>query len=499
MSLTEEHPTVRAVHARPSPPPPTTITAERLQRICRDAGADDVGFVSIDREEIASERPHALAALAGTRTFVAIVTRLQREDVRTPMRSVGNPRVPSQLPPHQRCRAHDRRRARARAGIRALNPSAGFPMEMDRYPGRIWVVAHKPIAVAAGLGQIGIHRNVIHPVFGSFVNLATILVAADIDEETRPVAFNPCLECKLCVAACPVGAIEPDGYFNFSACVTHNYREFMGGFTDWTETIADAKDGLALQKSLKPSEQASMWQSLSFGANYKAAYCVAVCPAGEDVIGPYLADKGDFKRDVLKPLTEKREPIYVVAGTDAEAHVTKRFPHKTARRVRATLRPQHIPGFLMGIKLTFQRAQVGRALGDLPFRLHRQGAAGGDGAYPRARAHRDARARRHAGPRGAHRQYRVAAVRAQGAQHRRPARDAQAAAQGVAEAAAGLRPLLPVSERMPARSHRAPETGELEIGGLDIREVGGLQLPAPAQSGASRGRSSTRRASSRPL
>ena len=63
-------------------------------------------------------------------------------------------------------------------GYRALNPSATFPMEMDRFPGRIWVVAHKPVAVAAGLGVMGIHRNVIHPRFGNFVLLGTILVDA---------------------------------------------------------------------------------------------------------------------------------------------------------------------------------------------------------------------------------------------------------------------------------------------------------------------------------
>ena len=32
------------------------------------------------------------------------------------------------------------------------------------------------------------------------------------------------------MAACPVGAIAPDGHFDFSACLTHNYREFLGGF-----------------------------------------------------------------------------------------------------------------------------------------------------------------------------------------------------------------------------------------------------------------------------
>ena len=34
----------------------------------------------------------------------------------------------------------------------------------------------------------------------------------------QPLDYNPCLECKLCVAACPVGAISKEGEFNFSAC-----------------------------------------------------------------------------------------------------------------------------------------------------------------------------------------------------------------------------------------------------------------------------------------
>jgi epoxyqueuosine reductase QueG len=45
---------------------------------------------------------------------------------------------------------------------------------MDRFPGRIWVVSHKTVAVAAGLGQMGLHRFVIHPKDGSFISLGTI-------------------------------------------------------------------------------------------------------------------------------------------------------------------------------------------------------------------------------------------------------------------------------------------------------------------------------------
>ena len=57
-----------------------------------------------------------------------------------------------------------------------MNPAMGFPMEMDRFPGKIWVVSHKPVAVAAGLGMMGIHRNVIHPKFGNFILLGTVLL-----------------------------------------------------------------------------------------------------------------------------------------------------------------------------------------------------------------------------------------------------------------------------------------------------------------------------------
>jgi NAD-dependent dihydropyrimidine dehydrogenase PreA subunit len=241
--------------------------------------------------------------------------------------------------------------------VRAINPAMGFPMEMDRFPGKIWVVSHKKVAVAAGLGRMGIHRNVIHPQFGNFILLGTVLMDAEVSRYDRPIDTNPCLECKLCVAACPVGAISPDGHFNFSACYTHNYREFMGGFTDWVEQIADSKNPRQYREKVSDPESSSMWQSLSYGANYKAAYCVAVCPAGEDVIAPFQDDRKTYLADTVRPLQEKEETVYVVTGSDAEAHVARRFPKKTAKRVGNSLRPQSIRGFLEGLPLLFQPNQ----------------------------------------------------------------------------------------------------------------------------------------------
>lgn len=335
--------------------PVSILDAGEVRRFCLDAGADDVGFVSLDRPEMAEEREDVLRALPSARTMISFVVRMNRASTQSPFRSVAN------LEFHatgDEVNETARRIAAALEdrGLRAFNAAMGFPMEMDRWPGKTWVVSHKLVAVAAGLGAIGIHRNVIHPKFGNFILLGTVVTEAEISEEAAPLDYNPCLECKLCVAACPVGAIGADGHFNFSACYTHNYREFMGGFNEWVDGIAESKDALDYRRRTSDSETVSMWQSLSFGANYKAAYCMAVCPAGEDVLGPFLNDRKTYMDEVVRPLQDKEETVYVLAGSDPEAYVPRRFPHKKMKRVRSGLRTRSIPRFLQGLPLFFQKA-----------------------------------------------------------------------------------------------------------------------------------------------
>ena len=131
----------------------------------------------------------------------------------------------------------------------------------------------------------------------------------------------------------------------------------MGGFGDWVEQLAEAKSGLDYRAKVSSPETVSMWQSLAFGPNYKSGYCIAVCPAGDDVVGPFQASRGGFLQANVKPLQEKSETIYVVPGSDAEAHVARRFPHKRRKRVRGSLIPRTIAGFLSGMGHTFQREQ----------------------------------------------------------------------------------------------------------------------------------------------
>jgi Fe-S-cluster-containing hydrogenase component 2/putative sterol carrier protein len=352
----EDHPTVQRTrrNATPSTPPRhEPLDAGWLKQLVLDAGADDVGFVEIGRPALDDQREDILKAFPHTKTLISFVVRMNREAIRSPARSVANLEFH-----HSGDEVNDIARNVVQTledrGIRAMNPAMGFPMEMDRFPGKVWVVSHKPVAVAAGLGMMGIHRNVIHEKFGNFILLGTILLDAPVSESSQPIDYNPCLECKLCVAACPVGAISPEGDFNFSACYTHNYREFMGGFTDWVEQVADSRSARDYRSRVSDAESASMWQSLSYGANYKAAYCLAVCPAGEDVIGPFLTDRKAHLKDVVRPLQEKEETIYVTRNSDAEEHVAKRFPHKKIKHVGNSLRPNTIEVFLKGMPNVFQ-------------------------------------------------------------------------------------------------------------------------------------------------
>ncbi len=352
----------------PVPPLSLPLEAEALLTLARASGADDAALVSLDHPDLAAELPFVRAALPSARCLLSFVVRTTRAPIRAPQRSLANTEF------HRAsARADEVGDAVARAleerGVAAIAPSGGFPMEMDRFPGRGWVVSHKTVAVAAGLGRMGLHRNVIHPRFGSFILLGTVIIGQEVSATPRALDFNPCKDCRLCAAACPVGAIEPGGRFDAAACLTHNYREFMTGFNDLVGTVTESRDRWDFRARVGQAESASWWQSLTSGPHYKAAYCIAACPAGEDVIGPFLADRKAFVDEVVAPLRDKVEPVYVLPGSDAERHVARRYPHKQPRRVEGGLYAETVRGFLNGAQLLFQARKARETRVALAFRF----------------------------------------------------------------------------------------------------------------------------------
>jgi epoxyqueuosine reductase QueG len=289
-----------------------------IKRICLDAGADDVGLVDLDRDSLSMEREGILHVYSLTRSVISIVMANNRENMQSPARYVANEEF-HHTGDRTSSVSREILRRLNRLGIRGVVVNKDFPMAMDRYPGKIWDVSHKIMAVEAGLGHMGMNRLVLHPKYGSCVQLESILVNGVMDEYDHPLEENPCIKCNLCAAVCPTGAITKDQPFDFMACLTHTYRDNNIGFNNLVEAIVTSKDMEEYRSRFDDRETSFMWQSLMFRMSYRCGYCMAVCPAGEEVKPVYLENKKEHVERILKPLRDRQERIYVTAGSRAEA------------------------------------------------------------------------------------------------------------------------------------------------------------------------------------
>ena len=355
-----EHPTVRHFHETQrrtsGPAEPPTLDAAWLRQLCLDCGADDAGLVEIGRPALDDQRDDILRFFPPRQDAAQL--RLPDEPGADPQPGpVG--RQPG-IPPHRRSRQRGRPQGRRRPGASGRPggepgdglPDGDGPLSGRQDLGRLAQAGRR----RGGAGADG-HPPQRHPPQVRQLHPAGHGADRRRGDRLRSAASTttPAWNASCAWRRVPVGAISPDGDFNFSACYTHNYREFMGGFTDWVEKIADSKNALDYRRKVSDPESASMWQSLSFGPNYKAAYCLAVCPAGEDVIGPFLTDKAELSARTSSVRSRRRRR----RSTSSPA----RMPRTTSPAVSRTRRssgsatacgPARSQTFLCGLRLTFQ-------------------------------------------------------------------------------------------------------------------------------------------------
>jgi len=80
-------------------------------------------------------------------------------------------------------------------------------------------IYEKQAAVLANLGYIGKNQLLINKKYGSYLNLATILIDIDIEISRNLQIVDDCGECKLCIDACPSNTL--DNGFNRELCISN--------------------------------------------------------------------------------------------------------------------------------------------------------------------------------------------------------------------------------------------------------------------------------------
>ena len=79
MTQLSEHPSVQRFRDRAAASvtgPPPTLDAQELRDLCLAAGADDVGFVDVDRSELADQRQDILSFFPHTKSLISFVLRI---------------------------------------------------------------------------------------------------------------------------------------------------------------------------------------------------------------------------------------------------------------------------------------------------------------------------------------------------------------------------------------------------------------------------------------
>jgi len=87
-------------------------------------------------------------------------------------------------------------------------------------------LAERALAARAGLGFIGKNRMLINPTLGPQLFLAEIITNLELQTDEPAPTSRDCSHCNNCLSACPMGALQSEGFLDAARCINYLTIEY---------------------------------------------------------------------------------------------------------------------------------------------------------------------------------------------------------------------------------------------------------------------------------
>ena len=250
---------------------------DRFRRFLLELGVDDVGFAAVSAYHSPAS-PRIDSLFPGVHSLIVLAHR--------ELSACGSPSPQLAMNARLDLMAFSRgvcyqaaRFLETRLGGTALTVPVSYPMDVgDPQKAGVAEVSLRHAAVAAGLGDFGLHNLVVHPRLGTRV-LFTALLTDLVFLSDPPVRANPCTGCGLCVQACPAHALDQPGKTDRLKCLMHSQPYgARASIAFWSRF----GEGSAAERMvmLRSPEYLSLYQAGFIGQQYTCFRCLAACPVG---------------------------------------------------------------------------------------------------------------------------------------------------------------------------------------------------------------------------
>lgn len=254
------------------------VSSQQVKSAAMEAGADLVGIALADCVEAAPRRRGPRNVLPEARSVVVFAKRMLVGSIESSSDEVST---------YQNLAVyHELERISylvgaflEKSGHRSATIPAYSPVEMtSETKGFVGVVSLRHVAQAAGLGKIGRSNILVTPDLGPRIRLGAVVTTASLEAD-REFGDDLCGDCRLCVDACPVGAISEPGKTHTGRCVRRILPYGLSAVIKYlTETLEQTPE--KTKNSFLEPDFWNLYQSLQLGMQYGCHACMNACPVG---------------------------------------------------------------------------------------------------------------------------------------------------------------------------------------------------------------------------